>query len=185
MDVAPTDDSGALARFDRPAGPAAGEPLPVRTPAARIGQGPQNDVVIEDDSVSRAHAALDHEGGGWRLTDLDSTNGTYVNGVRLAPRVPTPLPDGAEVRFGGVALLFQADPAADVEGARARHAGAAAEAPRVTERSGGFRLPVWVALLILIVLGVIVFFLVRDPSAGTIPGVVAPLALPVHAAALP
>lgn len=183
MDVAPTDDSRALARFT-PAGSAAGEPLPVRSPVVRIGQGQQNDVVIDDDSVSRSQAELEYHLGEWRLTDLDSTNGTYVDDVRLAPGVPTPVPDGAHVRFGGVKLLFHTDPAADAEAARARYQ-APAEAPRVAERSGGFRLPVWVAILILIVLGVIIFFLVHDPSAGTIPGTIAPLALPVHAAALP
>ncbi|MEI6180751.1 MAG: FHA domain-containing protein [Chloroflexales bacterium] len=40
------------------------------------------------------------------ITDLNSTNYTRINGTRLEPDVPTPLPDGARVQFGRVALTF-------------------------------------------------------------------------------
>ena len=65
------------------------------------------DVVVDDDSVSAQHARLEYDMGGWRITDLQSTNGTAVEGVRLAPGVPTPLPYGVTVRLGGVQLQFR------------------------------------------------------------------------------
>lgn len=57
--------------------------------------------------ASRKHARLNYAGGQWTLTDLESVNGTFINEVRLAPNVPTPLQDRAQVRFGKIALSFQ------------------------------------------------------------------------------
>src|SRR5207248_6489631 len=44
----------------------------------RIGRAPDNDIVIDDPTVSGAHAELRDEAGHWVVTDLGSTNGTYV-----------------------------------------------------------------------------------------------------------
>jgi hypothetical protein len=52
-------------------------------------------------TVSRRHAVVAREGGVYRLTDLGSANGTYVEGVRLEPQQPTALVDGCTVSFGG------------------------------------------------------------------------------------
>ena len=168
-----------LARFAVRSGPRAGAELPVRAPELSIGQAPQNDLVLADDSVSSRHAELRFDAGAWRLTDLDSTNGTFVAGVRLAPRVPTPLPDGAEVRFGGVRLHFQAAPDADPEAVRA-----AAPPPPPPPRSRRLRLPVWAFLLILILLGLLIFFVVRRGAARGPAGPTTPTA-PLVAPAVP
>jgi len=48
-----------------------------------IGRARDNDVVIENLSVSRNHARVRKEGGRFILTDLNSANGTFVNGVRI------------------------------------------------------------------------------------------------------
>ena len=56
--------------------------------------------------VSRQHARITNSGGQWLITDMNSTNYTRINGTRLEPDVPTPLPDGARVQFGRVALTF-------------------------------------------------------------------------------
>ncbi len=50
----------------------------------RIGRAPDNDVVLDDLLVSRHHAELRREGGGWRLVDLGSPNGTHLNGRRVS-----------------------------------------------------------------------------------------------------
>ena len=65
----------------------------------RVGRADDNDVVIADLEVSRHHARLEPDGQGWRAIDLGSTNGTWVNGVRLD--VAT-IAAGDEVAFGGV-----------------------------------------------------------------------------------
>ena len=55
----------------------------VRTTRLRIGRLGDNDVVLDDLLVSRRHAELHRTGAGWRIVDLNSGNGTFVNGVRV------------------------------------------------------------------------------------------------------
>src|SRR5687768_5093447 len=55
----------------------------VRQPAVRFGTHPGNDVVLEDDAVSRIHFEISADPNGFRLRDLGSTNGTYVDGLRM------------------------------------------------------------------------------------------------------
>jgi pSer/pThr/pTyr-binding forkhead associated (FHA) protein len=146
---------------------------------ATIGQGPQNDVVLEDDSVSRAHARLEYAGGGWRLTDLGSVNGTAIDGVRLEPQLPTSLAPGAMVRFGGVTARFQPVETADPETARARFAPPPPEI-RVAER-GGFRFPLWALLLLLLLVVLAAYFLLHD----AVPPVSAVVSAARHASLAP
>ncbi len=68
-----------------------------------IGRALDNDIVINDASVSRHHAAIEANGGGFRVVDLGSQNGLFVNGQRIAE---APLTDGAAVRFGDAAFVF-------------------------------------------------------------------------------
>ena len=49
----------------------------------RIGSHPSNEIVLEDPTVSRFHCRIAREGGGWRIADLGSKNGTRVDGVRV------------------------------------------------------------------------------------------------------
>ena len=143
----------ALATFGFLAGPRIGEELPVPRPVVSIGKGSQNDVVFPDDSVSTTHARLEYEAGHWRLTDLDSTNGTFVEGVRLAPKVPTPLAYGHSVRFGGVpAAVPRRERGRPRLGEGQLHA-PAPRRRRWPRRPAGFRLPVWAFALILLVAG--------------------------------
>lgn len=64
--------------------------------------------------VSRRHAVLRNTGGAWTITDLNSTNGTFVNGARIAPNTPMPVYDQVKLRFGhldGVFSIQQTQPA--------------------------------------------------------------------------
>ncbi|HLV35450.1 MAG TPA: FHA domain-containing protein [Spirillospora sp.] len=54
--------------------------------------------------VSCRHATIQRHEGELAIADLGSTNGTYVNGRRLAPHEPYPLRDGDEVRLGNLLL---------------------------------------------------------------------------------
>jgi pSer/pThr/pTyr-binding forkhead associated (FHA) protein len=82
-----------------------GRRLPIKVPVANIGRGDYNDVVIADPSVSTMHAKLQRREAIWILTDLGSTNGTFVEGERLTGEVP--LSPGTTLRFGDVSALFE------------------------------------------------------------------------------
>jgi hypothetical protein len=69
-----------------------------------VGRLQECDIVLADVNVSRHHAAFVHlEEGGWGVTDLDSTNGTYVNGERVQRAV---LKDGDIVEIGATRLIY-------------------------------------------------------------------------------
>ena len=82
------------------AGPRAGKRVQVRH---ELILGRENvDVLIEDPQVSRRHASVRAVDGRLEIADLGSSNGTYVNGVRL--RETSVLENGDEIRIGSVAL---------------------------------------------------------------------------------
>jgi hypothetical protein len=152
MSITPTGDiTGALAAFRIEVGPQAGEDVPVLLPVVTIGRAGQNDIVVPDDSVSTTHARLEYLDGEWRLTDLDSKNGTFAEGTRLAPQVPTPVPFGATVRFGATRLVFRPVEAADPDAARSAFTPRERE-QTIRERRSGFRFPVWLLLLVLVLI---------------------------------
>lgn len=82
-----------------------GRRLPVKVPEVNIGRAEFNDIVIADPSVSTSHAKLQRREDIWMLSDLGSTNGTYVEGERLEGEVA--LGPGTTVKFGEVAVLFE------------------------------------------------------------------------------
>ena len=68
-----------------------------------IGRVPLNHVVIDNPTVSAQHALLARLGDSYRLKDLQSTNGTQING---APITDAELNDGDKIRFGSVVAVF-------------------------------------------------------------------------------
>ncbi|MHC4520914.1 MAG: FHA domain-containing protein, partial [Planctomycetota bacterium] len=75
-----------------------------------IGRGPENDVVLSDQTVSRHHAQLDQIDGALHITDLGSLNGTQVNSQTLEPRVPHPVKDGDSISIGCFTLTLRPAP---------------------------------------------------------------------------
>jgi pSer/pThr/pTyr-binding forkhead associated (FHA) protein len=61
-------------------------------------------------SVSRTHAMLDCTLNGLQITDLNSANGTFVNGKRLAAFETEAVHDGDQLRFGQIAVQLRAKP---------------------------------------------------------------------------
>jgi hypothetical protein len=59
------------------------------------------------DTVSRIHAALEHIGSTFTVTDLNSTNSTRLNGKRLEPDKATPINDGDSLSFGKATCTFK------------------------------------------------------------------------------
>jgi len=63
-----------------------------------IGSDPGNDLVIGDETVSRRHATINFRGDRYEVTDLASTNGTFINNRRVTDSMP--IKAGDEIRFG-------------------------------------------------------------------------------------
>jgi len=82
-----------------------GTRLPIGSDPLTIGRLPECDVVVSDPGVSRRHAEVRRRDGTFVVVDLDSTNGTRVNGAGTRERV---LADGDEITVGGVAMRFEA-----------------------------------------------------------------------------
>ncbi len=59
---------------------------------------------LSDDSASRRHAEVHPKNGSWFLTDLHSSNGTYINGQRIVS--PTELKHGDQIKVGSTLLVF-------------------------------------------------------------------------------
>src|SRR5688572_171804 len=92
--------AGPLASLLVRSGPLKGERMQIRVPIANVGRADYNDVVLPDPSVSTMHAKLQSRGGVWMLSDLGSTNGTFVDGELVSGEMP--LGPGATIRFGEV-----------------------------------------------------------------------------------
>ena len=83
--------------------------FPLGADRTTVGNAPENDISLaEDPTVSRLHAIIERFPAGWCVTDLGSSNGTWVNGERIfsARR----LRHGDEVRAGQTRMIFR-DPA--------------------------------------------------------------------------
>jgi transcriptional regulator with GAF, ATPase, and Fis domain len=112
-------------------GPDGSRRWPLGEAAVTLGRAGDVDIRIEDRSLSSHHCRFDPVPGGWKVVDLDSRNGTFVNDVLVAQKR---LEDGDRLRVGRVMLRFLVDDdvedeAADVDGMvdrihkRAGHAG--------------------------------------------------------------
>ena len=73
-----------------------------------IGREPANDIVVENLLVSGYHARIDPAGKEYVLTDLQSKNGTFLNGERVTS---TKLKNGDQILIGKHTLVFTLDPA--------------------------------------------------------------------------
>lgn len=82
-----------------------------------IGRGAGNAIRLHDTEASRSHAKITLSGGTYVLTDLNSSNGTFVNGKAIRSRE---LRSGDQVQFGRTVLLFSVSSTADPVVARDR-----------------------------------------------------------------
>ena len=110
-----SDEAGNTVRFSeqdmtgRLYGRDRGNRIDLRTLPLTVGKAPSySDVVLPDPSVSRVHARIyKGEDGCIEIRDLDSTNGTYINGEKLEPNEKRRVQRGDEVRFGNVEYEYR------------------------------------------------------------------------------
>jgi pSer/pThr/pTyr-binding forkhead associated (FHA) protein len=111
------------------AGPNDRRLVPLESDRTVFGAAEDADAVLADPQVSRIHLVFERIGDGWTVRDLDSTNGTFVNGRRLSSE--RPVRPGDEIRLGETRLVFRST-RADLPVDRATVAGP--RAPSVTPR---------------------------------------------------
>jgi pSer/pThr/pTyr-binding forkhead associated (FHA) protein len=149
-------------------GPSKGVRYPIRTALAHIGRGVNSDVRLTDESVSEIHAKIQRRGDGWYAVDMNSTNGTWVDGSRITGE--RKLEGAPDIRFGGVKLRFipagMSDEAVSAQASRStpaeRQRGSAATAdPRemATAPQGGTSKLLWALLALLVAAAA--FFVLR------------------------
>ena len=89
-------------------GPEGRRRVPLEGDRLSIGRDDSNDVVIPNDAtVSRRHALMERLAAGWSIHDLDSLNGTWVNGQPLTGGRPL-YPDD-EILIGDTLLVYRRD----------------------------------------------------------------------------
>ena len=89
-------------------GPSPGRAFTIDQPSSTLGRDPTNQIVIDEPQVSRLHARVVLREGVLVIEDMGSTNGTFVNGVRLTE--PLPLAPGDVVGLGeSVTLTLYSD----------------------------------------------------------------------------
>jgi predicted component of type VI protein secretion system len=83
-----------------------GKKLSIEKEIVSVGRSEPADLIVDDQSISRAHATLAWEEGTWTVQDLGSRNGTFVDNKQLEAKQKVPLTDGCTVHFGYVQLKF-------------------------------------------------------------------------------
>ncbi len=86
-------------------GPDAGAKFVLEGDVTRVGRHPESDIFLDDITVSRRHAEFVRDGTGYRVLDVGSLNGTYVNRERIDD---VRLASGDEVQVGKFKLVFLA-----------------------------------------------------------------------------
>jgi len=89
-------------------GPGAGSRYLLDTDLSTVGRHPESDIFLDDITVSRRHVEFRREGESFRVHDVGSLNGTYLNGDRVDD---AELQNGDEVRIGKFRLIFFASDA--------------------------------------------------------------------------
>ena len=80
-----------------------GQQFILRKSKTEIGRRPSSDIVLTESSVSSMHAQIVADGDGWKVLNLLSSNGTFVNGKKI---VQQPIVEGDMIGFAGSEFVF-------------------------------------------------------------------------------
>ncbi|MEQ9464596.1 MAG: FHA domain-containing protein [Haliea sp.] len=116
-----------------------------------IGREDSCEIMLDEPSVSARHAQLIHQGGRWRLVNLVSANGIFVNGEK---RLTAYLADGDQIRLGSVNLVFRGSVDAPASGSAAapvgKHAATGTGSPGGA-KPGGSKLPLVIGAVVVVI----------------------------------
>jgi pSer/pThr/pTyr-binding forkhead associated (FHA) protein len=96
-------DAAALIEMDQVEGTAGRRMHDLEDEVVTVGRGQESDIFLDDVTVSREHAEIVHGDGGYRIRDVGSLNGTYVNRVRVDA---VDLRNGDEIQVGKYRFRF-------------------------------------------------------------------------------
>ena len=82
------------------------ESFPLNTPSVSVGRSSGCTIVLDTDTISRYHFSITSENESVQLTDLDSANGTFIDGVRLDSNEARLLHGGEEIQIGHLRMIF-------------------------------------------------------------------------------
>ena len=85
-------------------GPLSGQTFYLAEPVVSIGRLESNEICLDDLYVSRHHCVIRNEGEQYMLEDLESANGTYVNGERVTAGL---LKEGSLIQIGNSQFVFR------------------------------------------------------------------------------
>src|SRR5438067_13500358 len=91
-------------------GPNPGRQFPLEKPATELGRHVRSDICLESQAVSRRHARILLQDGKCFVEDLESSNGTYLNGKRITTRQPLTERDSLQIGPYSFALRHSPTP---------------------------------------------------------------------------
>ena len=94
-------------------GPMKGQPFDLKGDTTFIGRGPNNDIQINNRSISRKHAKIIRKDDGFFIEDLGSHNGTLVYGEIIKPGVQVEVAEGIPVAVGNTFIALSKEAPAD------------------------------------------------------------------------
>jgi pSer/pThr/pTyr-binding forkhead associated (FHA) protein len=87
-------------------GPEIGKTLPIREGVSYLGRSPDNDISIEDETISRNHLKIESIKGRHFVTDLSSRNGTFYEGKYVVPGHEVEIKEGVPLAIGMSVICF-------------------------------------------------------------------------------
>lgn len=92
-------------------GPNTGQRFALASECIVIGRQPDTQIYLDSLAVSRKHAQILQKNGGYFIEDLESSNGTFVNNIRLPAHAPTRLTEQDSLQIGPYVLALRPEPA--------------------------------------------------------------------------
>ncbi|MCB9453148.1 MAG: FHA domain-containing protein [Anaerolineaceae bacterium] len=80
--------------------------FPLIENAISIGRSSGNTIMLDTTTISRYHFSITHDGQQVYITDMDSVNGTFVDGIQLQKDTPRPLYGGEEIQAGHLRIIY-------------------------------------------------------------------------------
>jgi pSer/pThr/pTyr-binding forkhead associated (FHA) protein len=96
-------EGAALIELDQVEGTAGRRMHDIKEATVTVGRGPESDIFLDDVTASRKHAEIERGERGYRIRDVGSLNGTYVNRVRVDA---VDLRNGDEIQVGKYRFKF-------------------------------------------------------------------------------